>query len=116
MSGAVGYATMVLCQLQGATVYGTASARSHSAVREMGATPFDFRDKKWISAMQEVGGAHVVFDPLGFESWDESYSITSPSDGLLVGYGGNSGTFAGFTLCLASDDQAFRSQLDALVQ
>ena len=38
--------------------------------------------------MLEVGGADVVCDALGFESWDESYSILSPT-GHLFGYGTN---------------------------
>ena len=96
MSGAVGYATMTLCRLRGATVYGTASEKNHAAIQGLGATPFVYTNKAWISKMQEIGGAHVVFDPLGFESWDESYSILSSDDSSrLVGYGGNSGTLNG---------------------
>lgn len=38
--------------------------------------------------MQDVGGAHAVFDPLGYESFDESYSILSPK-GILAAYGSN---------------------------
>ncbi|TEA11866.1 Protein indc11 [Colletotrichum sidae] len=53
-----------------------------------GGTPFAYTDKEWMRAMKDLGGADAVFDPLGFESWDESFSILSPS-GILVGYGGN---------------------------
>ncbi|KAK1485506.1 hypothetical protein CTAM01_12456 [Colletotrichum tamarilloi] len=88
VSGAVGYALMKLCQLQGAEVYGTASERNHAAAREQGAHPFVYTDKKWMQAVKELGGADAVFDPLGFESWDESFSVLSPT-GILVGYGGN---------------------------
>ena len=91
ISGAVGYATAVLCQLQGAQVYGTASARNHEVIKDAGWNPFVYTDKNWMTAMKELGGAHVVFDPLGFESWDESYDILS-RDGCLVGYGGNLAT------------------------
>jgi len=36
------------------------------------------------------GGGQAVFDPLGFESWDESYSILkSPEPSIVVGYSGN---------------------------
>jgi NADPH:quinone reductase-like Zn-dependent oxidoreductase len=38
--------------------------------------------------MQGTGGMDAVFDPLGFESWDESYSILREG-GVLVGYGLN---------------------------
>ncbi|EFQ33825.1 zinc-binding dehydrogenase [Colletotrichum graminicola M1.001] len=88
VSGAVGYALMKLCQLQGAQVYGTASERNHKVARAQGATPFVYTDKNWIKIMKDLGGADAVFDPLGFESWDESFSILSPT-GILVGFGGN---------------------------
>ncbi|KAK1973609.1 zinc-binding dehydrogenase [Colletotrichum cereale] len=88
VSGAVGYGLMKLCQLQGAEVYGTASERNHETARAQGATPFVYTDKNWIKTMKDLGGADAVFDPLGFESWDESFSILS-STGILVGFGGN---------------------------
>lgn len=90
LSGAVGYALLSLCKLQGAIVYGTASSRNHATLRGLGANPFVYSDKEWIAQMRTVGGAHAVFDPLGFGSWDESYSILSDSDpSILVGFGGN---------------------------
>lgn len=95
LSGAVGYALMMLCLMEGAQVYGTASARNHQAIRDLGATPFVYTDKKWMTAMKELGGVQGVFDPLGFESWDESYSILSPRGGTLFGYGGNLGQLNG---------------------
>lgn len=96
LSGAVGNATRELCKLQGAEVYGTASERNHAALRETGATPFVYTDKKWIESMKELGGVHAVFDPLGFESWDESFSILSVDEkSVLVGYGGNLATLNG---------------------
>jgi NADPH:quinone reductase-like Zn-dependent oxidoreductase len=89
LSGSVGYGLLTLCKMKGAEVYGTASSKNHAAVREAGATPFDYANKDWIMAMKTIGGAHAVFDPLGFESWDESWSILAPEGGYLVGYGGN---------------------------
>ncbi|KAL8637642.1 MAG: hypothetical protein Q9226_009099, partial [Calogaya cf. arnoldii] len=68
ISGAVGYATMIICQRQGAQVYGTCSEKNFAAIE--------------------------IFDPLGFESWDESYSILAPT-GHLLGYGGNLATLTG---------------------
>jgi len=94
MSGAVGRALLTLCQLAGAEVYGTASERNHVALRKLGATPFVYTDKNWITEMKALGGADAVFDPLGFESFDESYSILS-KHGVLVGYGGNLPTLNG---------------------
>lgn len=89
MSGAVGNALVQLCSLRGATVYGTASASKHEEIRSMGAHPFVYSDKKWMEAMKDVQ-LTAVFDPLGFESWDESYSVLSQKvSSVLVGYGGN---------------------------
>ncbi|ORY62680.1 uncharacterized protein BCR38DRAFT_459125 [Pseudomassariella vexata] len=97
LSGAVGNATLQLCQTRGALVYGTASARNHDSLRAQGAAEvFVYTDKQWISEMKPLGGVHAVFDPLGFESWDESYSILSEDEeAVLVGYGGNLQTHAG---------------------
>jgi NADPH:quinone reductase-like Zn-dependent oxidoreductase len=89
MSGSVGFALLTLCRLQGAEVYGTASEYNHAAVREAGGSPFVYKNKDWMMAMNSIGGAHVVFDPLGFESYDESWSILAREGGILIGYGGN---------------------------
>jgi synaptic vesicle membrane protein VAT-1 len=88
MSGAVGYGIMTLAQLQGAEVYGTASPRNHDAIRRLGGTAFDYGNKDWMQAMKAMGGAHAVFDPLGYQSWDESFDILA-GGGVLCGYGGN---------------------------
>ncbi|RDL38188.1 Uncharacterized protein BP5553_05621 [Venustampulla echinocandica] len=97
ISGAVGWATAVLSSLQGAEVYGTASARNHTAVKAglPSATPFDYANKDWIQTMKSIGGVDAVFDALGFESWDESYSILTCSGGKLIGYGGNLSSLTG---------------------
>ncbi|KAJ4366069.1 hypothetical protein N0V95_000296 [Ascochyta clinopodiicola] len=89
LSGSVGYALLTLCKLQGAEVYGTASEYNHAAVRSAGAHPFVYTNKDWIVAMKNIGGAQVVFDPLAFESYDESWDILAPGGGKLIGYGGN---------------------------
>ncbi|KAH6871514.1 chaperonin 10-like protein [Thelonectria olida] len=90
LSGAVGFATMILCQREGATVYGTASERNHAALKELGATPYVYTNKNWIAEINKIGGVHAAFDALGLESYDESYSIlTSKESSILVGYGAN---------------------------
>ncbi|KAL9949506.1 hypothetical protein D7B24_004493 [Verticillium nonalfalfae] len=90
LSGAVGYATMTLCLLEGAEVYGTASLRNHEALRGLGVTPFVYTDKAWMGEMRARGGAHVVYDALGFESYDESWEILVRDEpSRLVGFGGN---------------------------
>lgn len=88
LSGAVGTALLHLARLRGADVFGTASAGKHAELRASGAVPFDYKSKAWIAEMQRMGGVDAVFDPLGYESFDESYSILRKG-GLLVGYGQN---------------------------
>ena len=88
LSGAVGGALLSLGQIQGAQVFGTASSTKHEELRKLGAVPFDYSNKNWITAMQELGGVDAVFDPLGFESLDESYSVLRKG-GILVAYGMN---------------------------
>ncbi|UKZ79796.1 Protein indc11 [Trichoderma virens FT-333] len=96
ISGAVGQGVMYLCLLQGATVYGTAAERNHAALKEAGAHPFLYTNKDWISAMKELGGVHAVFDALGFESFDESYSILSSTErSIVVAYGNNLSSLTG---------------------
>jgi NADPH:quinone reductase-like Zn-dependent oxidoreductase len=94
LSGAVGGALLTLAKLQDAEVFGTASARKHDSLRQLGAVPFDYSSKAWISAMNARGGVDAVFDPLGFKSFDESYSILRKG-GTLVGYGMNLPGFSG---------------------
>jgi NADPH:quinone reductase-like Zn-dependent oxidoreductase len=88
LSGAVGGALLSLGRIEGAQVFGTASSSKHEELRKLGALPFDYSNKSWIRAMQELGGVDAVFDPLGFESFDESYSVLTKG-GILVAYGMN---------------------------
>ncbi len=88
LSGAVGGALLNLGRIQGAQVFGTASPSKHDELRKLGAVPFGYFNKDWITAMQELGGVDAVFDPLGFESFDESYSVLKKG-GILVAYGMN---------------------------
>jgi NADPH:quinone reductase-like Zn-dependent oxidoreductase len=88
LSGGVGGALLRLGKVLGVTVYGTASAKKHEEMRALGAVPFDYKSKDWIGEMQRLGGVDAVFDALGYESFDESYSILKKG-GVLVGYGQN---------------------------
>lgn len=107
ISGSVGYALMKLSQLQGAQVYGTASERNHDEIRAQGATPFVYTDKKWMAAIKELGDVDAIFDPLGFDSFDESYAVLARG-GILVGYGNNK-----FSL---GDDDESRSPMGAMTK
>ncbi|KAH6898178.1 chaperonin 10-like protein [Thelonectria olida] len=98
ISGAVGYAVMTLCLLEGADVYGTASERNHADLRKLGVTPFTYTNKDWMAEMKKLGGAHVIYDPIGFESWDESWdTLITDEPSRLVGFGGNMNIIQGDT-------------------
>ncbi|WP_158786774.1 medium chain dehydrogenase/reductase family protein [Granulicella sp. L46] len=88
LSGGVGGALLRLGKVMGAEVYGTASAKKHEELRALGAVPLDYSNKNWIGEMKQLGGVDAVFDALGYESFDESYSILKKG-GVLVGYGQN---------------------------
>lgn len=91
-SGAVGSALAQFGRELGLELYGTASAAKHEAVRALGVEPFDYRDTKWVDALIAKGGVDAVFDPLGYESFDRSWSILRRG-GVLVGYGFNNQGF-----------------------
>jgi NADPH:quinone reductase-like Zn-dependent oxidoreductase len=63
MSGAVGQALLTLGRIAGAEVLGTASCAKLPALAVLDAVAFDYADKKWISAVQTLGGVDAVFDP-----------------------------------------------------
>jgi NADPH:quinone reductase-like Zn-dependent oxidoreductase len=88
LSGGVGSALVSLGRLAGAEVFGTAAPGKHEDLRGLGATPFDYSDKTWMGAMRALGGVDAVFDPLGFESFNDSYAVLRKG-GILVGYGMN---------------------------
>ncbi len=88
LGGGVGGALLRLGLLAGVTVLGTASPAKHEELRALGAVPFDYGNKGWIAEVEEIGGVDAVFDPLGYESFDESYAIVKRG-GKLVGYGTN---------------------------
>jgi NADPH:quinone reductase-like Zn-dependent oxidoreductase len=88
LSGGVGIALLILGALEGVQVFGTAASSKHDELRKLGAVPFNYSDKNWIRELQALGGVDAVFDPLGYESFDESYSILRKG-GVLVGYGMN---------------------------
>ncbi len=88
LSGAVGGALLGWDNFRELKCFGTASSAKHNELRQLGAVPFDYSNKNWIAAVQELGGVDAVFDPLGFESFDESWSVLQKG-GVLVGYGMN---------------------------
>ncbi|MBB5154886.1 medium chain dehydrogenase/reductase family protein [Saccharopolyspora phatthalungensis] len=91
VGGGVGILLAQLGVAAGARVIGTASARRHEALRDIGVELIDHRTEDVRSRVAELapGGVHAVFDPLGPESLDKSWQLLAPG-GSLHAYGSSS--------------------------
>ncbi|MGW4206775.1 medium chain dehydrogenase/reductase family protein [Lentzea sp. NPDC004789] len=87
-NGGVGSTLVQLARHAGMTVIGTASARHHDAVRELGAVPVDYRDPQMYDRIRELApnGVDAVFDHVGGEGLRESWKLLRRG-GVLVNYG-----------------------------
>lgn len=66
-AGGIGTALLQLGRLAGLEMYGTASQHNHELVRELGATPIDYRNEDFVARIRSLtgDGVDVVFDPIG---------------------------------------------------
>ncbi|MFJ9846144.1 zinc-binding dehydrogenase [Kitasatospora sp. NPDC101155] len=87
-NGGVGSTLVQLARHAGITVIGTASARHHDTVRELGATPVDYRDPDVYRRIRELAphGVDAVFDHVGGAGLKESWRLLR-NRGVLVSYG-----------------------------
>ncbi|WP_371521619.1 medium chain dehydrogenase/reductase family protein [Kitasatospora sp. NBC_01300] len=87
-SGGVGSVLVQLARAAGVQVIGTASARHHDALRELGVTPVDYRTEDVAARVRELapGGVDAVFDHVGGRSVIDSWRLLAPG-GTLVAYG-----------------------------
>ncbi|MFJ3803664.1 medium chain dehydrogenase/reductase family protein [Streptomyces sp. NPDC090088] len=87
-NGGVGTVLVQLARAAGLKVIGTASARHHEALRELGVTPVDYRAEDVPARVRELapGGVDAVFDHLGGRSVVDSWRLLAPG-GTLVSYG-----------------------------
>ncbi|WP_371131474.1 medium chain dehydrogenase/reductase family protein [Streptomyces sp. Ag109_O5-10] len=87
-NGGVGTVLVQLARAAGLRVIGTASARHHAALRELGVTPVDYRTEDVSARVRELapGGVDAVFDHLGGRSVVASWRLLAPG-GTLVAYG-----------------------------
>lgn len=88
-SGGVGTAVLDLGAPMGLTLYGTASARKHDAVRARGATPIDYRSEDFVERVAELtdgAGVHAALDPIGGVHLARTWQTLRP-DGTLVAFG-----------------------------
>lgn len=90
VSGAVGSALALLAKTRGIEVWGTASSKKHADLKtSLGVTRvFDYRDTSFVSRVFQSGGVDAVFDPLGYDSFMQSFRMLK-SGGTVVGYGFN---------------------------
>ncbi|HEV7973149.1 medium chain dehydrogenase/reductase family protein [Amycolatopsis sp.] len=87
-NGGVGSTLVQLARAAGVKVIGTASARHHDALRELGVTPIDYRTENVPARVRELapGGVDAVFDHVGGRSVVDSWSLLAKG-GTLVSYG-----------------------------
>jgi NADPH:quinone reductase-like Zn-dependent oxidoreductase len=87
-NGGVGSTLVQLARTAGVKVIGTASARHHDALRELGVTPIDYRTENVPARVRELapGGVDAVFDHVGGRSVVDSWSLLAKG-GTLVSYG-----------------------------
>ena len=87
-AGAVGQALLVLGRMAGAELWGTARGEHAALVRELGATPIDYRREDFTRALPD--GFDVVFDGIGEDGFRRSFAALKPG-GLLCAYGYTAG-------------------------
>ena len=88
-AGGVGTAMLQLARLDGITVYGTASKPKHDLIRDLDATPIDYRGEDFVERVRELtngDGVDAAFDPIGGPNWRRS-ARTRKRGGHLVTYG-----------------------------
>ncbi|MFJ3234975.1 medium chain dehydrogenase/reductase family protein [Streptomyces sp. NPDC086787] len=87
-NGGVGTVLVQLARAAGLNVIGTASARHHDALRNMGVTPIDYRNEDIPARVRALapGGVDAVFDHVGGRSVIDSWHLLAPG-GTLVSYG-----------------------------
>ncbi|GAA5200423.1 medium chain dehydrogenase/reductase family protein [Rugosimonospora acidiphila] len=86
-NGGVGSTLAQLARLAGVRVIGTAAARHHDRLRDLGVTPIDYRGDVPAAVRELVpGGVDAVFDHLGMPSVLDSWRLLAPG-GTLVSYG-----------------------------
>jgi NADPH:quinone reductase-like Zn-dependent oxidoreductase len=87
-AGAVGQALLVLGRMAGLEIWGTARGEQAGLVRELGATPIDYKREDFTQVLR--GGFDVVFDGVGEDGYSRSFAALKPG-GLLCAYGYTAG-------------------------
>jgi NADPH:quinone reductase-like Zn-dependent oxidoreductase len=102
-AGGVGTALLELGRLEGLEMYGTASAGKHAIVRELAATPIDYRNEDFVERVLALtkDGVDLVLDPIGGPNLSRSRA-TLRKGGMLVMYGASAAIDAGILGVLAT--------------
>jgi NADPH:quinone reductase-like Zn-dependent oxidoreductase len=87
-AGAVGQALVVLGKMAGLEIWGTARAEHAALLRELGATPIDYKREDFTRVLP--GGFDVVFDGVGEDGYRRSLAALRPG-GTLVAIGYSAG-------------------------
>src|SRR5262245_32219729 len=90
-AGAVGQALLVLGRLAGLELWGTARGEHAALIRELGATPIDYRREDFTRVLP--GGFDVVFDGIGEDGYRRSFAALKRG-GLVCAYGYTAGVQA----------------------
>jgi NADPH:quinone reductase-like Zn-dependent oxidoreductase len=90
-AGAVGQALLVLGQLAGLQLWGTARGAHAPLIRELGATPIDYQRENFTRVLP--GGFDVVFDGIAQDGYRRSLAALKRG-GLLCAYGYSAGVQA----------------------
>jgi NADPH2:quinone reductase len=90
-AGAVGQALLVLGRLAGLELWGTARGEHAELIRELGATPIDYRREDFTRVLP--GGFDVIFDGIGEDGYRRSFAALKRG-GLLCAYGYTAGVQA----------------------
>jgi NADPH:quinone reductase len=90
-AGAVGQALLALGRMAGLELWGTARGEHAALIRELGATPIDYRGEDFTCVLP--GGFDVVFDGIGEEGYRRSFAALNRR-GLLCAYGYTAGVQA----------------------
>src|SRR3954469_1178880 len=87
-AGGVGTVLVQLARHAGIHVIGTAGPKQQERLRELGATPIDYRREDVFARVRELapGGVEAVFDHVGGPGIDDSWRMLARG-GTLVSYG-----------------------------
>ncbi len=86
-AGGLGLAAAQIARQFEATIYGTASAAKHDALRAQGVHPIDYRRRDFeteVRALTGGAGVDIALDSIGGRSWLKSYRALAPLGRLVI--------------------------------